>query len=125
MMNSMPSRPEVSGAVTRYSIVRRGAQCRIVERKVCVVFGRPNAIRHLSGAVDGIGRDQGRFHAIDETGSIWVDEARHVSNQEEAIELVLSSVERQGTGWTIVAVGHRIVHGGPDCDCPELVTAEA
>ena len=80
--------------------------------------------RHLSGAVDGIGREQGRFHAIDDTGTTWVDEARHVSNHDEAIELVLSSVERRGTGWMIVAVGHRIVHGGPDCDCPELVTAE-
>jgi acetate kinase len=81
-------------------------------------------LRHLSGAVDGIGHDQGRFHAKDETGGVWVDEKQRVSNQEEAIELVLSSVEQRGAGWTIIAVGHRIVHGGPDCDCPKLVTPE-
>jgi acetate kinase len=33
-------------------------------------------------------------------------------------------MERRAAGWTIIAVGHRIVHGGPDCDCPELVTPE-
>lgn len=80
--------------------------------------------RHLTGAVEGIGRDQGRFHAIDGAGSIWADEARRSSNQEEAIELVLSAIEQHGAGWTIVAVGHRVVHGGPGCDCPESVTPE-
>lgn len=81
-------------------------------------------MRHLVGAVDGIGRDHGRFHAKDETGIIWMDDKRHVSNQEEAIELILSAMERRGAGLRIVAAGHRIVHGGPDCDCPKLVTAE-
>jgi acetate kinase len=80
--------------------------------------------RHLSGAVDGIDDDYGRFHAKDETGGAWIDETRRVSNQEEAIELILSSVERQSAGWTIAAVGHRIVHGGPNCDCPKSVTPE-
>jgi acetate kinase len=80
--------------------------------------------RHLSGAVDGIGRDHGRFRAIDATGASWVDEAPRVSDQEQAIELILSTVERRGVAWTIIVVGHRIVHGEPDCDCPEFVTPE-
>lgn len=78
--------------------------------------------RRLSGAVDDIGHDQDRFHAVDATGRTWADKPRSVANHEDAIELVLSAVERDRAGRAIVAVGHRIVHGGPDCDCPEYVT---
>lgn len=80
--------------------------------------------RRLSGAIDGIGRDQARFHAVDAKDDTQVDDTKQVSSQEDAIELVLSAVERRDAGWTIVAVGHRIVHGGPACDCPEYVTPE-
>ena len=124
MVDSIPRQPEASRAATaaRSCVLVLNAGSSSVKFALFSADQRPS--RHLSGAVDGIGRDQGRFHAIDETESIWVDEARCVSNQEDAIELVLSSVERRGAAWTIIAVGHRIVHGGPDCDCPEFVTAE-
>lgn len=123
-MDSIPRRPDMSRAATvaRSCVLVLNTGSSSVKFALFSADQRPS--RHLSGAIDGIGRDQGRFHAIDETGIIWVDEARSVSNYEEAIELVLSSAEGQGAGWTTVAVGHRIVHGGPDCDCPELITAE-
>lgn len=122
-MDSMP-RPQVSRAATpaRSCVLVLNAGSSSVKFALFSADQRPS--RYLAGAVDSIGRDQSRFHAKDETGSVWFDDKPHVSNQEEAIELVLSSVERRGASWMIVAVGHRIVHGGPDCDCPELVTAE-
>lgn len=124
MMESVPRRPETSRtpAAARSCVLVLNAGSSSVKFALFSADQRP--ARHLSGAVDGIGRDRGRFHAKDETGGMRVDEERRVSNQEEAIELILSSVERRSAGWTIIAVGHRIVHGGPDCDCPELVTAE-
>lgn len=124
MMNSMPNRQDISSAVTtsQSCVLVLNAGSSSVKFALFSAGQRP--LRHLSGAVDGVGRDQGRFHAIDATGSTRADEVRRFSNQEQAIELVLSSIEQQATAWRITAVGHRIVHGGPDCDCPELVTPE-
>lgn len=79
-------------------------------------------LRSLSGAVDGIGHDRGRFRAVDANGDVCSDEEAHVSNQESAIEVILSAIERHPAGRSIHAVGHRVAHGGPDCDCPRLVT---
>jgi acetate kinase len=36
---------------------------------------------------------------------------------------LLDAVEQHPSGARLTAVGHRIVHGGPECDCPILVTA--
>jgi acetate kinase len=123
MVDSIVPRPEASRAASaaRSCVLVLNAGSSSVKFALFSADERP--LRHLSGAVDGISHDQGRFHAKGDAGRVWVDDKRRVSNQEEAIELILSALERQHTGWTIVAVGHRIVHGGPDCDCPELVTA--
>jgi hypothetical protein len=32
----------------------------------------------LSGAIDGVGRDQGSFRVNEETGTMWADESRYV-----------------------------------------------
>ena len=89
------------------------------------LFGddEPSA-RSLSGAVDGIGHDHGHFRAVDAAGGILSDEEVHVSNQEGAIEVILSAVEGHPAGRSISIVGHRVAHGGPNCDCPRLVTPE-
>ena len=122
MMQSMPRRPDTNPRTTaaRSSVLVLNAGSSSVKFALFSADQRP--LRHLSGAVDGVGRDQGRFNAKDGAGSVWVDVERSVANQEEAIELVLSSVEQREADWTIMAVGHRIVHGGPGCDCPEFVT---
>ncbi len=123
MVDLIPGRPGANGTVTAVQscVLVLNAGSSSVK---FALFSTDHPSCHLTGAVDGIGRDRGRFHAIDATGANWVDEAPRVSDQEQAIELVLSAVERRGVTWTIIAVGHRIVHGGPDCDCPEFVTPE-
>ncbi len=78
---------------------------------------------HLSGAVEGIGHSGGRFHTMDWTAHAAAEETRPVSSLEDAIELVLTFMERRATG-VIVGVGHRVVHGGPGCDGPKYVTPE-
>ena len=121
-MVMIPSRPGVTGPVMapESCLLVLNAGSSSVKFALFSADGTPT--RRLSGAVDGIAHDQGRFHAVDAKGSIWVDEARPVANQEDAIELLLTAVEQDRAGRAIVAVGHRIVHGGPDCDCPEYVT---
>jgi len=78
---------------------------------------------YLSGAVEGIGHVMGRMHVMDWTAYIPADQARQVSNLDDAIELVLTFVQRRANG-VIVGVGHRIVHGGPGCNGPKWVTPE-
>lgn len=114
------NRPAVTAARSCVLVLNAGSS----SVKFALFSAEPRPVRHVSGSVDGIGHDQGRFHAKDATGGIWVDDQRRVSHQEEAIELILSAVDQRGAGWMTVAVGHRIVHGGPGCDCPELVTAK-
>ncbi len=123
-MVRIPDRPDISRAVTapESCLLVLNAGSSSVKFALFSAEGIPT--RRLSGAVDGIGRRQGRFHTIDAMGALWVDESRSVAGQEDAIELLLSAVEQDRAGRAIVAVGHRIVHGGPDCDCSELVTAE-
>lgn len=114
------SRPATAAVCSCVLVLNAGSS----SVKFALFSAEPMPVRRVSGAVDGIGHDQGRFHAKDATGSTWVDDKRRVFDQEEAIELILSAVDERGAGWTIIAVGHRIVHGGADCDCPELVTAK-
>lgn len=92
--------------------------------KFAVFSSESTPVLLLSGAVDGIGQDHGRFHAKGRAVGVWADEECRIGNQEDAIELILSSIEGRKAAWAIVSVGHRVVHGGPDCDCPKLVTAD-
>lgn len=121
-MDTLPIRPEASGLADGTCVLVLNAGSSSV--KFALFSADDRQARHLSGAIDGIGRDQGRFHAVDAKGGVWVDEAMQVSSQGDAIELVLSMVERRDAAWAPVAVGHRVVHGGPDCDCPTFVTPE-
>lgn len=78
----------------------------------------------VSGAIEGIGRDRARLRVTDAAGVAVRDEALSASDQEAAIDDLLSLLAETGEASTITAVGHRIVHGGPDCTCPALVTPE-
>ena len=57
----------------------------------------------LSGQVEGLGSAPGALtHA-------------------QALALVLAQVDAAGGPWRVAAVGHRVVHGGPDFDQPMLI----
>jgi len=79
--------------------------------------------RLWSGAIERIGLANGRFHAVDAEGATVIDETRDIADHDAALRLLLDAVEEHSSDARLVAVGHRIVHGGPDCDCPVVVTA--
>lgn len=79
-------------------------------------------LRLWSGAVDRIGLANARLHIFDAHGGTIVDRTGLISNQEMALAQVLETIEQHPTGPSLVAVGHRVVHGGADCDCPLMVT---
>jgi acetate kinase len=88
------------------------------------LFAADPGLRPLfSGALERIGLTDGRFHAKDSTGKVLFDERSALVNHKAALALLIEAIKPQFSGQPLRAVGHRIVHGGPDCDCPLPVTA--
>ena len=79
--------------------------------------------RLWSGAVERIGLANGRFHAVDADGATVIDETRSIPDHDTALSLLFDAIEEHPSGARLAAIGHRVVHGGPDCDCPMVVTA--
>ena len=78
----------------------------------------------LRGQIDGIG-DQTRFRAKTPDGTVVGDEmpdlgsaAADDSPHERGIRSLLDFIERFDARWSVHAVGHRVVHGGPDFALP-------
>jgi acetate kinase len=80
--------------------------------------------RILSGSVTNIGGDNSRSHAVDADGAVLWDEEETCVNHPAAIDSAMNRLEHTEQIGAIGFVGHRVVHGGPDCDCPEPVTAQ-
>tara|TARA_R110000868_G_scaffold39683_23_gene138015 strand:- start:1084 stop:2304 length:1221 start_codon:yes stop_codon:yes gene_type:complete len=80
--------------------------------------------RVWSGAFQRIGSGSGRFTAADINGAILVEENLPVPDHVAALDRLLDWIGRQAMPHELVAVGHRIVHGGEDCDCSLLLTPE-
>jgi acetate kinase len=79
----------------------------------------------FKGEVDGIGSTP-RFVTRDPHGKILAERSLTGPDQPFAavLEDVLAWIETQLGYDRLAAVGHRIVHGGPDHDRPELVTSD-
>ncbi len=80
------------------------------------------------GVVDGIGGNP-HFLVQDTTGQRMVDEqlktkATTQPGHKEALGVLLDWVERQETGLTLIAVGHRVVHGGTLFLAPVLIDSQ-
>lgn len=78
----------------------------------------------FSGALERIGLPQGRFHIDDPTGTFLVEDQVSLASHRDALELLLKTLKDRLATPTLSAVGHRVVHGGADCDCPLPVTRE-
>jgi acetate kinase len=74
--------------------------------------------RRWVGAIERIGLAGARFHAADENGNSVIDETLAISDHPQALRLLLERLAHHPSNITPVAVGHRVVHGGADCDCP-------
>jgi acetate kinase len=92
--------------------------------KFALFAADPILRRFLSGALDRIGLTDSRFHAKDSTGNVLIDEQRPLANHKVGLTLLVNSIKQQLAGRPLLGVGHRVVHGGADCDCPLPVTEE-
>ena len=75
------------------------------------------------GAVDGIGTDLGKFWIKDGAGNKLVDQTPPVPTRAAAFKLVADALN-SGDFPTPVAIGHRMVSGGPTVQENQLITPE-
>ncbi len=87
------------------------------------LFSTAGALARLqSGALERVGMPEARFRARDSSGKVLFDEQRDIPDHEAALDLLLARIAEEMPTDALTAAGHRVVHGGPDCDCPEPVT---
>lgn len=84
--------------------------------------GEPSRI--WQGALERIGFDVGRFVVQNLQGIVLNDRALKISDHAAALALLLDWVEDFLPSDNIIGVGHRVVHGGPECGCSLIVTSE-
>ena len=81
----------------------------------------------MAGQVEEIGT---RPHAVAKVGGghILLDQAwpqgEGPANHEQALALILRSLTAKQSDWRPVAVGHRVVHGGPHFSAPAIIDAD-
>jgi acetate kinase len=92
--------------------------------KFALFAADPTLRRVLSGALDRIGLTDSRFHAKDSIGNVLFDEQRPLANHKVGLALLVEAIKEQLADRPLLGVGHRVVHGGADCDCPLPVTEE-
>ncbi|MEQ1800876.1 MAG: acetate/propionate family kinase [Gammaproteobacteria bacterium] len=91
--------------------------------KFCV-YGRASRWQTESrGQIDGLGTAP-RFRARDAEGTVLADEVLDagVRNAGAALEVLANWLRTTGGGAGMLAVGHRVVHGGPGRAAPVVVT---
>ncbi|WP_210184816.1 acetate/propionate family kinase [Allgaiera indica] len=92
--------------------------------KFALFEARQGGARMASGAVTGISTDTARFNLTVTGNSKGVQRDGAFPDHCTALDAVMSEVISNRLAALPVAVGHRVAHGGPDCDCPEEVTAD-
>lgn len=75
------------------------------------------------GAVEGIGQGEGRLWFVDGAGEPLAEQELVDVQHEYAIEQALAILSRKDLP-SIEAIGHRVVHGGPNHFVPEVLTPE-
>jgi acetate kinase len=66
----------------------------------------------LRGGADGVGQPNGKLRVEDSAGKVLLDEAYTLNTQAKALEESVRALLKF-SGAAPIAVGHRVVHGGP------------
>ncbi|MEA3251870.1 MAG: acetate/propionate family kinase [Pseudomonadota bacterium] len=85
------------------------------------VFALTKELQRLVwGAASGIGTSQGRLQMSNAQGTVD-DHPAQLTDHATAIEKVDILLRQQTSRLDLVGIGHRVVHGGSDCDCPQRI----
>jgi len=118
-MNDVTRLQDRSGSTGAILVINCGSS----SVKFAVFTSERSPLRFWSGSIDRIGVANTRFHIVDNQGQTVIDQADPIADHETALAQVLDTIDRRASQLALAAVGHRIVHGGADCDCPVIVTS--
>ena len=90
--------------------------------KFAIFENNASGRRLMTGSVERIGLQSSTFKITDEQGKKVFSSSAPIKNHEQALTHLLEQLDRFGNDFRLTAVGHRVAHGGPECDCPERVT---
>ncbi|NGZ98740.1 MAG: acetate/propionate family kinase [Nitrospira sp. WS110] len=79
-------------------------------------------VRELSGSIDRIGSSEGTLRWTRERGSTGGSQVVAVPDHAACIEPLLSCLNNRWMHHPLVAIGHRVVHGGPRYRAPQPLT---
>lgn len=77
----------------------------------------------LNGGAEGIGRDNGALHIRSADGKVLLQRECIHESQSDALGALAAAIGEH-TGDTPVAIGHRVVHGGPGLVEHQIITPE-
>ncbi|MBS1160381.1 MAG: acetate kinase [Proteobacteria bacterium] len=80
------------------------------------------AVAEVSGQIDGIGAEDTKLVAKNRAGKLIAEESLGQVNHDQAFDALLKWFTASHQDWEIVAVGHRVVHGGEHYSKPIVVT---
>ena len=115
--------PDPAAAVGEAVLVLNAGSSSIKVELFAIVDGRPEP--RISGQVEGLGAAP-RATARDAAGALLVDRTWHdgeggPASHDAALAIIIDGLDRLAPGVRVVAVGHRVVHGGPDFAAPVAV----
>ena len=80
------------------------------------------AVAEVSGQIDGIGAEATQLIAKNRAGKLIAEESLGKVNHDQSFDALLKWFTASHHDWEIVAVGHRVVHGGEHYSKPIVVT---
>jgi len=78
--------------------------------------------RLMSGSAERIGLSSSKLQIVNEQGKALFSSVEPIKTHKDALTQLFRNLSEFGENLQLKGVGHRVAHGGPDCDCPKLVT---
>jgi acetate kinase len=110
----------LSQNIQRILIVNTGSS----SLKISLFEVNPAETRILSGHAERIGTPGGEWSLADARGATLVRCVGDAPDHRHALEQMLQWLREHRPAWSVHAIGHRIVHGGPDYRQPHRITIE-
>lgn len=120
MLDVMPAPNRTAAAAAPILVINAGSS----SVKFAVFSGSEAPEKRLAGTIDRIGTGRGHFRVEDGLRTSLILQRQEFRDHAAAIGIMIEALTELLAGEEIMAAGHRVVHGGPDCDCAKLVTPE-
>ncbi len=88
------------------------------------LFSSRSLKTELEGHIDHIGSLQSHFQITDQAGNFLINSSAHFQSEEFAVNELITWLKHNIKEYPLVAIGHRLIQGGPEHRAPEIITPE-